>query len=297
MSNIQINKRSTFTGHTSGIYDLKALNNHEFLSAGGDGQIVKWNLQDFDNGQLIARVHSNVYGICVDDSRALIGENSRAIHMINLKNSEVMRSVEVKSPVFVIERINDHYFVGTGAGELLIFDLSLDYVQKFQYSSKSLRTISANETDIALGYSDNIIRILNRKSLKVKYEISEHKLSVFSVIYHPKTNELISTGRDAQIKIWNTDNHYQVSKSIAAHMNASNHLVFHPQLNYLASGSMDKSIKIWDGTTFALLKVIDKARYEGHRNSVNRLLWMDFDNLLVTCSDDQTIAVWDIKFD
>lgn len=297
MPQVQIIKSHTFSGHSTGIFDLKAVNDHQFLSAGGDGQVVRWDVQEQADGQVIAKVSSNIYAICVDGPHLLVGENSRAIHLISMDDSQVLRSVEIKSPIFSIERIDERYFVGTGAGELFIFDLNLGFRQKIRLAPKSLRTIAHNETDIALGYSDHAIRILDRSTLEPKYTLEGHTLSVFSVQYHPKTNYLVSTGRDAKIKVWDTFNHYEELNSVPAHMYASNHLFFHPEQDYFASGSMDKTIKIWDGSTFALLKVIDKARHDGHTNSVNKLLWMTFNNLLVTCSDDRTIAVWDIKFD
>lgn len=297
MPDIQITKRHTFTGHSSGIFDLQAINDHQFLSAGGDGQIVIWDTKTLEDGQVFAKVNSTVYSLLVDNDHLLVGENSRAIHLVRLSDKSPIRSMEIKSPIFATERIGDQYFIGTGAGELFIFDLELNFQQKLRLSKKSLRSISSNETDIALAYSDNIIRILDKNTLESKYEIDGHSLSIFSSEYHPKTNQLITTGRDASIKVWDTFNHYEEIKSVPAHMYASNKLTFRKSGNYFATGSMDKTIKIWDATTFALLKVIDKARHDGHTNSVNSLLWMEYDNLLVTCSDDRSIAVWDIKFD
>ncbi len=297
MPDIQITKRHSFTGHSSGIFDLQAINDHQLLSAGGDGQTVMWDIKNPKDGQVIAKVNSTVYSVLVDGDHLLVGENSRAIHLVRLSDKRPLRSMEIKSPIFAIERIGDSYYVGTGAGELFIFDLELNLEKKVRLAPKSLRSISANDTDIALAYSDNVIRIIDRTTLEPKYEAKGHSLSVFSAKYHPKNNQLVSTGRDATIRVWDTFNHYEEVRSIAAHMYATNKLTFRLSGNYFATGSMDKTIKIWDATTFALLKVIDKARHDGHTNSVNSLLWMEYDNLLVTCSDDRSIAVWDIKFD
>ena len=297
MANINIQNRHKFSGHSTGIFDLKPINECEFLSAGGDGQVVKWNVKDLKDGQVVAKVNSTIYAICVDGDRLLVGENSRAMHMIELSSKKVLRSVEIKSLVFSIERVDDYYLVGTGAGELFVFDLEMNFEKRLKISTKSVRSISAKTSDIACCLSDNSVRILDRKTLVEKYKVDGHKLSVFAGVFHPKSDYFLTTGRDAQIKVWDIFNHYEEVKDIPAHMYASNHLVFHPSGKYFATGSMDKTIKIWDGTTFVLLKVIDKIRYDGHTNSVNKLLWMTFENLLVTCSDDRTIAVWDIKFD
>jgi len=296
MLNIQIQKRHTFKGHKSGIYCLQSIDDSSFLSAGGDGQVVKWEMKNPSDGQVIAKLDSTIYGLLVDGENLLVGENSRAIHLIDLKTKNVIRSVEIKSPIFDIQRVANQYLVGTGAGELLCFDLSLNLERRMRLSEKSLRTISSHRGDISLGFSDNIIRVLNA-DFELKEELSEPTLSVFSTQYHPETGVLIGTGRDAHIRVWDHFLHYKLVHDISAHTFAANHLVFSPNAKCFATGSMDKTIKIWDATTFELLKVIDKVRYDGHTNSVNKLLWMNFKNLLVTCSDDRTIAVWDIKFD
>ncbi len=297
MANIQVTKRQTFEGHSSGIFSLQAVNDHEFLSAGGDGQVVMWEVKNPEEGKVIAKVNSTIYGMLVDGDRLLVGENGRGIHMIELSTKEVLRSIEIKAPIFAIHRSEDRYLVGTGAGEIFVFDLSLNYLEKLRPSPKSVRTIDSFQSDLAVGLSDNSIRILDKTSLEQKYEINGHTLSVFSAKFNPNQQQLVSVGRDAHIRVWDVFNHYQEIKSVPAHIYAANDVVLHPSEKWLATASMDKTIKIWDAATFALLKVIDKARHDGHVNSVNKLLWMDFDNLLVTCSDDRTIGVWDIKID
>jgi WD40 repeat protein len=297
MAQLEITKRHTFTGHTGGIFCLQSFEKDQIISAGGDGQIVKWSTGQPEEGKVIAKVNSTVYGMLTVNNRMVVGENSRALHLIDLLENKVLRSVELKSPVFVIEKVGDRFLVGTGAGEILSFDQSLNFLGKTKHSGKSLRCIAAGKGELAMGYSDNLIRIVDVDSLEIKYELEGHKLSVFALAYHPVTGHLVSTGRDARILSWDTFDHYSKQHDIPAHNYACNHLVFRPDGKYFATGSMDKTIKIWDATTFALLKVIDKARHDGHTNSVNKLLWMDFDNLLVTCSDDRTIAVWEIKID
>ncbi|MCP4456596.1 MAG: WD40 repeat domain-containing protein [Cytophagales bacterium] len=296
MANIQLQKSHTFTGHTSGIFCLQAVDEYHFLSAGGDGQVVSWDLKNLFDGQIIAKLDSIIYGLLTDGDKVLIGESSRALHLLDMTNNIVLRSVEIKSPIFAIHRIGDQYLIGTGAGELLCFDLELNLKKKIRLSEKSLRTISSYQGDIALGYSDNIIRILN-EDFELKIELTEPTLSVFSTQFHPESGVLIATGRDAHIRAWDRFIHFKLIHDVSAHTFATNHLVFSPDSKYFASGSMDKTIKIWDATTFELVKVIDKARHDGHTNSVNNLLWMKYDNLLVTCSDDRTIAVWDMNFD
>ena len=296
MPNIQVQKRHTFKGHMSGIYCLQALQESSILSAGGDGKVVKWDVENLSNGQVIAKLDSTIYALLVDENKLLVGENSRAIHMLDLITNKVLRSVEIKSPIFVIHRVANQYLIGTGAGELLCFDLELNLKNRIRLSQKSLRTISSLDGHLSLGYSDNIIRILDA-DFELQQQLNGHTFSVFSTQYHPETKVLISTGRDAHIKVWDRFNNYLLVRDISAHMYATNHLVLSPDNRYFATGSMDKTIKIWDAITFKLVKIIDKVRHDGHTSSVNRLIWMKYNNLLVTCSDDRTIAAWDINFD
>jgi WD40 repeat protein len=167
-----------------------------------------------------------------------------------------------------------------------------------RYAAKSVRSIAVSETrnELAVGYSDHYIRILEADTLKLKYAFKAHANSVFTVVYSPEDNFLLSGSRDAHLKIWQPEEGYQEYSAIVAHLFTINHLTFSPNGAYFATCSMDKSIKIWDAQTFRLLKVIDRARHAGHGTSVNKLFWPARVNSLVSCSDDRTISVWDLNF-
>ena len=203
------------------------------------------------------------------------------------------------SQIFDIKHHAGKIYVASGDGTLFIIDQDAGaIIHKVKLSEKSIRTIAINGKlgEMALGLSDNSIRILSLEDYSQKYVINAHTLSVFSVVYHPINNMLISASRDAHIKSWNSIDHYALNQSIPAHMYAINSLAISPDSRFFVSASMDKSIKVWDLTTFRLLKVIDKSRHAGHASSVNKVIWTSYHDQLVSGGDDKKISIWDLSF-
>src|SRR5690606_33352567 len=96
---------------------------------------------------------------------------------------------------------------------------------------------------------------------------------VTSISYHPNNIHLLSGGRDAQLKVWDTLN-YHLQKQIPAHLFSIYAIAFHPILNYVATASQDKSIKIWDSKDYRLLKILSREKTGiGHTHSINNLIW------------------------
>jgi len=120
-------------------------------------------------------------------------------------------------------------------------------------------------------------------------------MAVFALQYSPLGDYLVSGGRDAQVKIWNSAT-FELTQNIPAHLFAVNHIAFHPNLPYFATASMDKSIKIWGSDDFKLYKVISREKgYASHRLSINKITW-DGDNL-ISASDDKSIMIWKVQLD
>jgi WD40 repeat protein len=304
-SPIQVTKIATLTGHRDCVYTLeRSAQANKFYSAGGDGLVVAWDLEAPENGELLAQVPTSVYALHYLDPEQLllVGQNQHGLQVIDVAGRQVKRSVALPGGAFfdiVASAAHQQVYVAAGDGTLFILDRqNFGLKQALRYSAKSLRCLALQEAanELALGFSDHHIRIVDAATGQLKQEIAAHTNSVFTLVYSPDGRYLLSGGRDAHLRVWEVARGYQEVTSVVAHMFTINHLTFSPDGQFFASCSMDKSVKIWDARTFRLLKVIDKARHAGHGTSVNKLFWSARLNSLVSCSDDRTISVWDLNF-
>lgn len=298
---MQVNKIATYTGHRDCVYVLENADEpNRFFSAAGDGMVVRWDFEKPDQGELIVKVGNSVYAMAFVPEKdwLIIGQNFKGLHVIDLKTKQEIRNLHfTEAAIFDILVANNQVFVASGDGKVYVFDLeNLALLNVYAFSTQSARTLAYNPVNkhLAIGYSDHSIRIVENDRLIKTLE--SHSNSVFALTYSPAGKELLSGGRDAQLKVWDVENDYSEKISIVAHMYAINDIVFSPNSLFYATGSMDKSIKIWDSKTHKLLKVIDKSRHAGHGTSVNKLFWSNFESLLVSASDDRSISVWKVGF-
>jgi WD40 repeat protein len=301
---VLVKKIHTLTGHRDSVYTLQPSDlDSIFFSAAGDGMVVRWDLNNPDEGELIAKLNNSVYALHLHKPSGLLvaGQNYEGIHLLDWRNKKAVGSLKLNgSPIFDLQTAGDRLFAGTGDGTLFVIDLNrLGILERIKLSDKNVRTISVSEktNELAVGYSDHHIRIFQLDTLTVKHNITAHSNSVFILKYMPGRSFLISGSRDARLKAWDIKAGYALAGEVPAHLYAINHLDFSPDLKHFVTCSLDKSIKIWDATEMRLLKVIDKGRHAGHGTSVNRVLWTTYNNYLLSASDDRTISVWDITLE
>ncbi|HSF52317.1 MAG TPA: WD40 repeat domain-containing protein [Algoriphagus sp.] len=302
MSNIQVNKLHTLTGHNDCIYALTEGSDPRFFYTGaGDGMVVEWDLDRPKDGKLIAKLPHSVYALAVDRERnqLIIGHNFEGIHVIDLnENKEVWNLKLTDQAIFDIKVFGNEILIGTGDGVLVVVDTEERSVKKhIKLSSKSIRVmaIASSKRQLAIGLSDHSIKILDlANGFQPIANLSGHTNSVFALSYSPDEQNLVSGARDAHLKFWESGN-YTLTENIVAHMYAINFLSFKEDGKYLVTCSMDKSIKVWDAINHKLLKVIDKARNAGHGTSINKVLWSTYSGEVVSISDDRTISIWQIE--
>lgn len=301
---ISVEKIATLAGHRDCVYTLERSGKPNiFYSAGGDGVVAQWDLQNPDIGTLLVKVPKSIYALCYvkEFNHLVVGQNFEGIHIIDLSTNQEIKSLKTDSAsIFDIKYYEGKLLICLENGIVLIVEYkTLEVLARLHYSTKSARALSINEgcKEFAVGYSDNFIRIFDLQTFKLKYEIKAHENSVFTVQYSPDSKYLLSGSRDAKLKLWNVFDGYTLSEQVVAHMYAINNLTYSPDKNHFVTCSMDKTIKLWKTGEMRLLKVIDKARHAGHATSVNRVLWTNFDNQLISCSDDKMISVWKIAID
>ncbi len=299
---VEVKKINTYTGHQGAVYTLeKGATPNIVYSSGADGQVIEWDLNNPENGRLIAKLPASVYALKYIPvyNTLIIAQNFEGIHLIDVAKHTELGSLKLtKAQIFDLQMIGDGILVGGGDGVLYEVGLNdLVVRRKASLSENSLRTMAvhAQSEKLIAGFSDNAFRVVNLSDFSVEKVNQGHDNSIFTGVLSPDNAMYLTGSRDAHLKFWDVENGHQLDQSIVAHMYAINHIAFHPQGRYFATASMDKTIKIWDYKQRKLLKVIDKARHGGHLTSVNKLCWTSHHNYLVSASDDRSLSVWDIK--
>lgn len=292
--------KHTCTGHRAAVYALApGRDGRHVLSAGGDGWVAEWNLDDPETGRLIASVETQVFTLCpLPDGRLLAGNMNGGLHWIDREAPERTRNIQHhQKGVYDLLALGEQAYSAGGDGLLTRWSVAeTRSLESLHLSNRALRSLaySPARNELAAGASDNAIYRLDARTLDERHtQHAAHANSVFALAYSPDGRYLLSGGRDAMLRVWALDDAsgmHPVSEQ-PAHWYTINHIVFSPDGSRFATASRDKTIKIWDATSFQLLKVLDLQRHNGHLNSVNRLLWLP--GYLVSASDDRTVKIWE----
>ena len=301
-SKLNVIKIAQLTGHNASIFSVTGTPDPAFfLSGGGDGWIVRWDLRDPDPGRLLARVQHQVFSLCMLRDRPVViaGDMNGGVHWVYLEDPESNRGISHhRNGVFgILEIGRDVYTIG-GEGRLTRWEVDpARSIESLQLSSQPLRALdySSSRNQIAVGSSDNCIYLVDAETLELKETIAgAHQNSVFAVRFHPDGRHLLSGGRDAYLRVWDLDQQNRQVSAQPAHWFTINSIDFDSSGRWFATGSRDKTVKIWDAENFSLLKVLETVRDKGHLNSINELYWSPFRDYLVTGSDDRSLIIWEI---
>ena len=292
----------TLSGHQNPVY---ALANSDkagiFFSAGNDKGVVEWSLNDMAFVKIKMPVQSSVYCLHFYNEQLFIGERSGAFSVYDFKTDQVIIRINAHTkPIFDIQTVKSKNELLTTSedGSVVVWSL-LDFkeIYRFQVAYDTVRTIaiSPNETEIAFGCKDHLIRIYNLADYSLKQSLEGHTFPVTALAYHPTGQYLISGSRDAQLKVWGLPN-YELQQTIPAHLFTIYNIVFHPSLPYFATSSQDKSIKIWDAENFKLYKILSLEKIGiGHTHSINKIIWSADGKYLISTGDDRKVMIWEVK--
>lgn len=280
-------------GHRAAVYALApGAAPGSFLTAGGDGWVARWSVDNPEHGQLVARTEAQLFALARLDASDTFAAGNMHGGLHFLRGGTSTDVLHHRRGVYGLLVVRGVLLSVGGDGKITRWNSEgARALETLQLSTAALRSIdySPARNELAVGSSDHRIYLLDATTLSLRQTLSNrHDNSVFCVKYHPDGRRLVSGGRDAHLAVstLETDDFHR----IPAHNFTVNALAFRPDGRILATASRDRTIKLWDAATFELLKVLETVRDDGHRNSVNDLLWMD--RRLVSVSDDRTGIVW-----
>ena len=301
-SSLSVDYINTYQGHKSSIYALACdVENNVFYSAGGDGWIVQWSLdENMLDGLLIADSQSKIFCMVYDAHHKLIvaGDIDGFVYWIDpIEKNILSKSYVHKGSVFDICILDQNTVMTASAdGYVCVWEIKTRQpLVSHRISMQGLRCIYHNATknEILVGSSDNNIYVLDELTFDQKYIIKQAHQNTIFCIEKIRNDVYISGGRDAQLMLWNVSN-FELQDTIAAHMLTINKIKHLPEVSAVVTLSRDKTIRIWDDQSFEILKSIDIHK-DGHVHSVNTALWIPSENSLLTAGDDRVIKRWRIQ--
>lgn len=290
----------SYLGHKGAIYALcQGLEPGTFLSAGGDGIVVRWHMDAPDDGSGIVNVGEPVFSLQLIARRSLllIGTGSGRLVVVDLNTR---REIQVSSThtkgifrITVLE--NDVLACAGGDGTLSIWRIAdepssvLTLVRRIPLCEEKLRDIvlSADRQRMIVACGDGSLRELDFPQLNERQRFDGHAKGANCAVFHPAKPVLVSGGKDGQVKIWHADG--RLVLEWPAHRGSVYATSFDPSGRYLVTAGRDALLKIWEANT---LDAVTRSTREknAHTHSINALLWVG--DVLLTASDDRRVQGW-----
>ncbi|MEL6132496.1 MAG: hypothetical protein AAFR59_03935 [Bacteroidota bacterium] len=305
LPNIQVHHLHAFEGHRGSIFAMAVDETHHVAyTSGDDGIVAEWHLhQPQTDAHALMRTSSANYAMLHIEPLSLlvIGSSDGTVYIFDLQSKKLVHTYRKFTHAiynFYYEPVRKNLWILMAKGGLNVFSL-LDFKEKgyLQIAQDHLRSVVPYEQYLYIGCSDHHIRRIHIETGSIDLSWKAHQNSVFSLDIHQAGKYLISGGRDAHLNVWDLQDDHKLIKSLPAHYFTVNDLAFSPQGDFFVTASRDKTIKLWDAYSFDLLKVVDLARHQGHKNSVNRIWWLKQDNSVLSCSDDRRVLHWKFEIE
>jgi WD40 repeat protein len=292
---------NSMRGHVGAVRSLLFMPNSDiFYSSGGDGRIIRWDLNSSNKSSrtLIDNNFINRSLAVSKNNRWLAcGTSASGIQLFNLNNPntppQYLEGHKGWVDALAFTPDNNGLFSASTDNSIIYWDLIKGTNSVFITHENKINsiTVSPDGKFMAGGASDGKIILWNLISNQssVLYKSEDNAITVLK--YNNSGTKIAFGDKTGNLGILNLITN-KVSR-IKGHVARINDLQFSPDDNLLATASYDGTIKIWDGNNLNIRPVTIK----GHEAWALSLAFNKDGKYLVTGDDAEKIFVWPSKID
>ncbi|HNR54553.1 MAG TPA: hypothetical protein PKJ19_05250 [Flavobacteriales bacterium] len=289
---------TSYEGHKGAVYALCAVDEDTFLSAGGDGIVVRWRTDAPEQGEALINAGEPVFSLAYDHVHdlVLVGTGSGRLLSVSAKSRSVVEDGTHVKGIFRILQYGEHgLFTAGGDGMLGSWTWSdagagsYRKLRSIPLSAEKLRDLElfGGAEEMAVAAGDGTIRILRARDLNEVARADGHEGGATAVIRHRMKQALLSGGKDGHIKVWRLDG--SLVHSVAAHKGTIYSVITDPAASYILTAGRDALLKVWNAETLEPTHRSKRDR-SGHTHSINAMITCG--GLILTGSDDRRIRGW-----
>lgn len=288
---------ASFVGHKGSVYALcQGQLPGEFLSAGGDGVVVRWQLDAPDQGDALVHVGTPIFSLHLLPTMnlLLIGTGTGRLVVVDLHTRREVQVLDAHTKgIFRIVPLSTNTLACAGGdGVLSTWTIErseeprLVPARMIPLCEEKLRDIvvsrATDRSIVACG--DGSLRMLDLPNLQEVQRFQWHEKGALCALFHPTKSVVLSGGKDGLVKAWRSDGACLLE--FAAHKGPVYAIAFDPAGCYLATAGRDSLLKLWDATTMEPIRRSAREK-KAHTHSINAMRWVG--HTLITAGDDRRI--------
>lgn len=251
---------NVYRGHTDAIQStvFSPVNDNIFYSAGSDGKLLQWDLQNSENSYstILENPRSNrAVAISLDGKWLACGSDGLGIQLFKTSSNTISDTLsghnnKIRALVFLPD---NKTLISAGVdNELLIWNINSKNNTSISTGESRVLCLSTHPSGslIAGGTKEGQVIIWDKeKQYSSSILISETDNSIHALAYNNKGNILAIGDKNGDIKIWNVQSK-KLLITLTDHNARINDLEFSPDDTYLASVSMDGTVRLWDALNY-----------------------------------------------